>query len=270
MNDFYLSIDVEDWFHAHNLRSAINRNMWDNYELRVESNTHRILDILDEYNTSATFFILGHVVERAPELAIEIDRRGHEVASHGYNHELIYHQTNQSFHDDLRESKEILQRHINQPIDGYRAPSFSITDWALDTIEEMGFEYDSSSFSVPIHDRYGGINVDGDETFITATQDLVEVKLPLCNCFGLRIPWAGGGYFRFTPYRIFRGGLKRIAKNRDYVFYFHPWEMDPDQPKIEDIPISRRIRHYTNLDKTEKRFRRLLNDFDWRPIREGL
>jgi len=270
MSDFYLSVDVEDWFHSHNLWSAIDQDRWNAYELRVVENTRRILDLLDAYDTKATFFVLGHVAQRAPELAPEIETRGHEVASHGYSHELLYEQSETAMRADLRRSKQLLESQVDQPIRGYRAPSFSITKQAIEALDDLGYEYDSSQFPAPVHDRYGDVWVERTETFTRTERGLREVQLPVLEWWKMRIPWAGGGYFRFIPYSVYRRGIRRIADQREFVFYLHPWELDPGQPKIIDVNRFYRVRHYRNLEKTEERFERLLEEFDWQPIREGL
>jgi polysaccharide deacetylase family protein (PEP-CTERM system associated) len=262
----FLSFDVEDWFHSHNLAPELSRDGWDEYELRVRENTRRILSMLDDHDTRATFFVLGHVAERAPELVGEIDARGHEVASHGYDHRLLYEQTPEEVREDLQRSLGLLESLTDQPIRGYRAPSFTITEEALDVLAALGFEYDSSHFPAPAHDRYGSVEVADGATVTTTRNGLTEVQLPLLEAFGLDVPWAGGGYFRFIPYPVYRRGVKRIASSRDFVFYLHPWEIDPDQPRISGIPLSYRLRHYTNLERTERRLDRLLADFDWRPL----
>lgn len=269
MTNFYLSIDVEDWFHSHNLAPGLNKNDWDSYELRVVENTHRILDLLDQFDVKATFFVLGHVAYRAPELPQEIETRGHEIASHGYNHELLYDQSSDDLRYDLCRSKTILESKVTQPVKGYRAPSFSITERGIELLEEIGYDYDSSRFPAPVHDRYGGLEVQTNDTFTRTISGLREVQLPLFEKYGIRIPWAGGGYFRFIPYSLFRYGIKQIARHRDFVFYLHPWEIDPDQPRVEGVPWVYRLRHYLNIDKTEHRFMKLLDEFDWRPLREG-
>lgn len=270
MNECYLSFDVEDWFHAHNLREAVGRGEWDGRELRVDRNTRRILDLLDDHDTKATFFVLGWVAERVPDLVREIDERGHEVASHGYNHELLYEQSPDDVRADLKRSLGVLEDLTGQRIRGYRAPSFSITDDAIDALADLGFEYDSSSFPVSNHDRYGSLSVHSGETFTELDGGLVEAQLPRLETLGVGVPWAGGGYFRFIPYPIYRHGIQHIASNRDFIFYLHPWELDPDQPRFSELPLSYRVRHYTNLDRTADRLDRLLADFDWRPIGAGL
>lgn len=268
MSRYLLSFDIEDWFHAHNLGPAIGRSEWDDCELRVEQNTHRILDLLEEHDTKATFFVLGWVAERVPHLVEAIDSRGHEIASHGYNHELLYEQSQVEVRADIERSLDVLQPLTDRPIHGYRAPSFSITDWAADVLAELGFKYDSSSFAAKAHDRYGRLSVPSapDDTFATLDNGLIEAQLPLLDLPGASIPWAGGGYFRILPYPVYRYGIERITTRQDFIFYLHPWELDPEQPRFEELPLSYRVRHYTNLEKTENRLDRLLADFDWSPV----
>ena len=270
MSDFLLSFDIEDWFHAHNVRSAVSRDEWEECEFRVEQNTQTILDLLDDHDTKATFFVLGWVAERVPGLVREIDERGHEIASHGYNHKLLYEQSPDAVREDIRRSLNVLEELTDQPIRGYRAPSFSITDAAVDVLADLGFEYDSSSFPVSTHDRYGSLSGSSSETFAELDNGLVEAQLPRLEALGTGIPWAGGGYFRFIPYPIYRRGVERIAESRDFIFYLHPWELDPDQARFTELPFSCRIRHYTNLEKTTGRLNQILADFDWQPIHTRL
>lgn len=270
MSEFLLSFDIEDWFHAHNLRQVVSRDEWDECEFRVARNTRTILDLLDDHDAKATFFVLGWVAERAPDLVREIDERGHEIASHGYNHELLYEQSPDEVRADLERSLDVLEGLTDQPIRGYRAPSFSITDAAMDVLADLGFEYDSSSFPVSNHDRYGSLSARSNETFAELDGGLVEAQLPRLEGLGTGVPWAGGGYFRFIPYPVYRRGIEHIASERDFIFYLHPWELDPDQPRFSELPLSYRVRHYTNLEKTAGRLDRLLSDFEWKPIRAGL
>lgn len=265
-----LSFDVEDWFHSHNLWGGLDRAKWDTYELRVVENTRRILDLLDDHGHQATFFVLGHVAERAPELVEEISRRGHEVASHGYGHELLYELSEAELRNDLRRSLEVIEPHTDQDIVGYRAPSFSIHPGAVEALSDLEFEYDSSNFPAKRHDRYGSVEVCGDETVTRTSHGLQEIQLPLLEFGRLQIPWAGGGYFRFIPYPVFKRGISHIGSERDFVFYLHPWEIDPEQPVVDGVRRSYRVRHYTNLEKTEQRLNRLLSDFSWRSIGEHL
>lgn len=270
-----LSFDIEDWFHAHNLRPAVARSEWDTCEERVVENTRQILALLEKHDTTATFFVLGWVAERQPRLVEEIAAAGHEVASHGYNHKLLYRQFQDEVRADLKRSVDVLRSIVDVPVLGYRAPSFSITDEAVDLLVDLGFRYDSSSFAVAAHDRYGKLNTaegDRSQTFLTLENGLIEARLPQVEIpvVGRTIPWAGGGYFRVIPYSIYRHGVRRVARRRPFIFYLHPWDLDPDQPRHESLPWSYRLRHYTNLDKTADRLDRLLADFDWQPIREAL
>lgn len=257
-----LSFDIEDWFQVENLRTAISRSEWEKLELRVEANTRRILAVLREANARATFFILGWVAERCPELVRDIDREGHEIASHGFAHDLVYDLTPEAFRTDLLRSKQVLEDIVKKPVVGYRAPSFSITPrnlWALDILKESGFEYDSSVFPVSMHDRYG---FPGSSALpFVWPNGLVEIPLSVCRLAGLALPVAGGGYFRLLPYAYFRRLLNRLNRHGEAVtFYMHPWELDPGQPRVQ-VPWFYRFRHYVNLSKTELRLRRLLKDF---------
>lgn len=257
-----ISFDVEDWFQVENLKSAIRRDDWDSLELRVEQNTRRILAALQERGVKATFFILGWVAERCPELVREIDRQGHEVASHGYAHRLVYDMTPDEFRDDLARSKMILEDIVGKPVIGYRAPSFSITPntlWALDILKETGFRYDSSIFPVSVHDRYGFPGCDTQP--FHWSNGLLEIPLAVYKLGRLALPVAGGGYFRLFPYIYFRALLGRLNRRRQpFTFYLHPWEFDPAQPRV-CVPWFYSFRHYVNLDKTESRLRKLLKQF---------
>lgn len=264
-----LSFDVEDWFQVENLKSAIERVQWDNLELRVEANTQRILKVLREHNTKATFFILGWVAERCPKLVQEIVMDGHEVASHGYAHRLVYEMTPDEFREDVTRSKMVLEKLINKAVTGYRAPSFSITPdtlWALDILKDAGYRYDSSIFPVSIHDRYG---FTGSDTKPYRWENgLLEVPLAVYKIGKFALPVAGGGYFRLLPFLYFRKLLSRInSQQQAFTFYLHPWEFDPLQPRVS-VPWFYRFRHYVNLRKTEPRLRRLLETFKFSGIEE--
>ena len=260
-----LTIDVEDYFHVSAFSKSIDRNNWESIEPRVTSNVHRLLDLFDEHNVKATHFVLGWVAERYPDLIKEIDRRGHEVASHGYSHQLVYNQAPQVFENEARDSKNLIEDIIGKPVNGYRAASYSITRqslWALDILADLGFLYDSSIFPV-VHDRYG---IKGSPEYphileTPAKQRLVEFPLSTYRLFGQSIPVAGGGYFRLYPYWLSRFFYHSINKSSaPFVFYLHPWEIDPDQPRIKASLLSE-FRHYNNLDKCQKRLSSLLIDF---------
>jgi polysaccharide deacetylase family protein (PEP-CTERM system associated) len=262
-----LSFDVEDWFQVENLKPAIPRKLWDTLELRVEANTRKILALLREHHAKATFFILGWVAERCPELIRDIDRDGHEVASHGYGHHLVYSMTPADFREDVLRSKRTLENLIGKPVEGYRAPSFSITPetpWALDILKDAGFGYDSSIFPVSLHDRYGFPGASARP--FAWPNGLREIPLAVYPIGKYFLPAAGGGYFRLFPYRYFRHAFMRLNRNRQaFTFYLHPWELDAGQPRVR-VPWFYRFRHYVNLDKTEGRLRRLLSDFRFTTI----
>ncbi len=269
-----LSFDVEDWFQVENLKPCITRRDWERFELRVVINTRKILRMLAKSGSRATFFVLGWVAERAPELIKEIHTGGHEIASHGYGHDLIYNLSRDAFREDVLRSKKFLESMTKSEIWGYRAPNFSITEWALDVIRDCGFRYDSSLFPAFFHDRYGKVEVDktrerpGVGRF---KNGLSEVIIPTIRCLKLEIPWGGGGYFRVLPYRIYRKGvIKSIRKKGSFLFYLHPWELDPQQPSIKGLPLAFKLRHYVGLRTTEYKLRMLLEDFKFVSIKEWL
>lgn len=259
-----LTFDIEDWFQVENLKEAVSIHDWDRYELRVASNTEKILKALRENNTKATFFVLGWIAERCFNLVKEIDREGHEVASHGYSHKLIYNMTQEEFREDVRKSKSLLEDIIHKKVFGYRAPSFSIIKeslWALDILKESGFSYDSSLFPLRFHDRYGFKECDGNPFYWP--NGLFEIPLAVYHLARFPLPLAGGGYFRLFPYAYFKFFLKKINNtNRRFTFYLHPWEFDPDQPKLK-VSLSYQFRHYVNLDRTDRQLRKLIKDFDF-------
>lgn len=259
------TVDVEDYFHVSAFAKSIDQKDWDKYPLRVENNTRRLLDLFDEYEVKATFFVLGWVAERANGLVKEIAARGHEVACHGFSHQLVYNQSPEVFREETIRSKHLLEDITQAPVRGYRAASYSITNrsrWALDILVEAGFEYDSSIFPVR-HDRYG-IPDTPDFPYRIETPNgnsLVEFPLSIAKYLNFSLPVAGGGYFRLYPYTLTKAGLTQInRKLQPFIFYLHPWEIDPDQPRISAGWFSR-FRHYNNLEKCESRLRKLLSDF---------
>ncbi len=269
-----LTVDVEDYFQVSAFAKSIKPHEWDNHPLRVEKNTHKILDLFDDYQIKATFFVLGWVAERRQDLVLEIARRGHEVACHGYSHQLIYNQSEDVFRQETIRAKKILEDIVQRPVRGYRAASYSITRrslWALDILAEAGFEYDSSIFPVR-HDRYG---IPGSPEFpyildTPAGHKLVEFPISTAKFMGYRLPVAGGGYFRLYPYWLSRAGLRQInRKKKPFIFYLHPWEVDPNQPRISASRLSR-FRHYNNLDKCESRLRSLASDFKFTTVENVL
>ena len=269
------SIDVEDYFQVAALAPAISRESWPTREYRVEANTELILKLLDEKNVRGTFFILGWVAEKSPSLVKRIAAGGHEVACHGYSHQLIYNQTQEVFREETTRSKRFLEDTTGQPVLGYRAASFSITRdslWALDILTELGFQYDSSIFPIR-HDRYGipGASPAIGRVAAPSGRTLVEFPMSAATFFGVQVPVSGGGYFRILPYWMTRAGLKQINEEagRPFTFYLHPWEVDPGQPRVKVKAFSR-FRHYTNLHKTAGRLRQVLDDFSFSTMRDVL
>jgi polysaccharide deacetylase family protein (PEP-CTERM system associated) len=262
-----LTVDVEDYFQVSAFADNIDQDDWDKHPLRVENNTHRLLDLFDEYQVKATFFILGWVAERAKDLVIEIANRGHEVACHGYSHQLVYNQSPDVFQQETIRAKNILEDIVQQQVRGYRAASYSITEksqWALDILAETGFIYDSSIFPVR-HDRYGMPDSPKYPYRLKtpAGNSIIEFPLSTAKIINYRLPIAGGGYFRLYPYWLSKMGLAQINRQqKPFIFYLHPWEIDPDQPKISASWFSR-FRHYNNLDKCESRLRNLMTDFQF-------
>ena len=260
-----MSVDVEDYFHVSVFDGIVPRSQWAQMESRVCSNTSRLLDLFDEFNVRSTFFVLGWVGERHPHLVKAIASRGHEIASHGYAHRLIYDQTPTTFRDDVRRAKQLLEDASGCRVSGYRAPSYSVTPrslWALDILIDEGYRYDSSIFPIR-HDRYG-IPVSPRNPFPIERErgTLMEVPGSTVRVGPLNLPIAGGGYFRLLPYEWTRWGIARLngKEQRAAVFYIHPWEIDPDQPRLQAGWLGR-FRHYRNLDKTEARLRALLTEF---------
>ena len=266
-----LTVDVEDYFHVSAFAEAIRREDWDRIEPRYEANTRRVLGMFGESGVRATFFVLGWVAERSPHLVRQIAEAGHEVACHGYSHQLVYRQTRAEFEAETRLSKRILEDAAGCPVTGYRAASYSITRdslWALDVLLEAGFEYDSSVFPVR-HDRYGIPDAPTLPTAVTTPGGgtIVEFPLSVARWGGLNVPVAGGGYFRLFPYAVTRAGLRQLERrSQPAVFYLHPWEVDPDQPRIDARWFSR-FRHYNNLHQFEPRLKRLLDDFAFSTMR---
>lgn len=260
-----LTIDVEDYFQVAALAEAVRYDDWDSMEYRVEANTDRILALFEEADVKATFFTLGWVAERSPNLVKRIADAGHEVASHGYSHQLIYNQTPDVFREETRRSKAILEEILGRAVTGYRAASYSITNqsrWALDILAEEGFIWDSSIFPVR-HDRYGMPGTPRWPHRLTTDKgyELAEFPLSTLKLPGYTLPIAGGGYFRLFPYWFSDWGLGSINRQgQPFVFYLHPWEVDPAQPRL-DVKWFSRFRHYNNLDVCEQRLAQLLERF---------
>jgi polysaccharide deacetylase family protein (PEP-CTERM system associated) len=269
------TVDVEDYFQVAALAPAIERASWPTRESRVERNTGVLLDLLAERGIHGTFFVLGWIAERHAGLIRRIAAAGHEIACHGFSHQLIYEQTPAEFREETVRSKGMLEEICGTAVIGYRAASFSITRrslWALDTLIDLGFKYDSSIFPIR-HDRYGIPGADPRPGTLTAPsgRTLVEFPMSAASYLGVRVPVSGGGYFRLLPYFLTRSGLRQINGDagRPFTFYLHPWEVDPDQPRVRVGWLSR-VRHYTNLHRCEPRLRRLLGEFQFAPMREVL
>lgn len=260
-----LTIDVEDYFQVSAFAPYIRRDEWDTRECRIERNVARILDLLAERGVKATFFTLGWVAERYPQLVRQIVDGGHELASHGYGHQRASDLSRDEFAADITRAKRILEDLSGQAVRGYRAPSFSIGTgnlWAFDALARAGYEYSSSIYPIK-HDHYG--MPDSPRFAYRVGCGLLEVPVTTLRMFNRNLPSSGGGYFRLLPYRLSRWMIGKV--NRDdrepAVFYFHPWEIDPGQPRIAGIDAKTRFRHYVNIDRTEARLQQLLQDFRW-------
>jgi len=267
----YLTIDVEEHFQVAAFDDIISSVDWEQHESKVVKNTKVILDLLEQYKTKATFFIVGWTAERNPGLVREIVRQGHGVGCHSYMHQKIYDLVPNEFRRDTVKAKDILENIVGRKINCYRAPSYSITKnslWALDILEELGFKYDSSIFPI-LHDNYGIPDAPRFK-YKQPDHDLIEYPISTAKVLGLNIPVAGGGYFRFFPYWLTKMLLSKInnQENEPFIFYLHPWEFDPDQPRMQNAKLLSKFRHYYNLDKTETRLEHLLNDFNFGPIPE--
>src|SRR5215469_8014439 len=260
-----MTIDVEDYFQVEAFATTIDRKDWDRLPLRVERNTNRLLDILAEAEVQATFFTLGCIARRCPEVIRRIVDEGHELASHGTEHGRVDRQSPAAFRLDVRESKRILEDVGGVGVKGYRAPTFSIgreTGWAHAILAEEGYRYSSSVYPVK-RDLYG--NPGAPHFAFLPHPGIIEIPLTTVRVLGRDIPASGGGFFRLFPYPLTRWLLSRAEKSQNFpaIFYLHPWEIDPNQPRQSQAPLRSRFRHYLNLGRTEPRLRRLLGDFTW-------
>lgn len=260
-----MSVDVEDYFQVSALAPQIDRASWDTRPCRIERNVGRLLELFDRRGAKATFFTLGWIAQRYPQVVRAIVERGHEVASHGYAHQRVTDLSRSEFEQDVRRAKALLEDLAGQPVRGYRAPSFSIdrsNDWAFDVLLETGHAYSSSVYPVQ-HDHYG--MPDAPRFPYQTRPGLLEIPLTTTRLLGRNLPASGGGYFRLAPYPISRWALRRFnqTERRSAVFYMHPWEIDPGQPRIPRTTLKTRVRHYLNLHKTEARLDNLLSDFRW-------
>jgi polysaccharide deacetylase family protein (PEP-CTERM system associated) len=265
-----LTIDVEDYFQVSALEPYIARGEWDARHCRVEHNVDRILAMLEEYAEHATFFTLGWIAERYPRMVRRIVDGGHEVASHGFAHRRASEQSPEAFQADIHLAKVVLEDLTGAEVIGYRAPSFSIGDanpWAFDCIARAGYRYSSSVYPIS-HDHYGTPHA--PRFAHDVREGLIEVPLTTMRLFGRNWPAAGGGYFRLMPYSVSRWMLSRVNRvdRQPAIFYFHPWEIDPAQPRVAGIDARTRFRHYVNLQRMEHRLRQLLFDFEWGRVDE--
>lgn len=271
-----MTIDVEDYYHVAAFGHVIEPATWGDWPSRVEANTDRLLELFERRQLKCTFFVLGWVAERFPALIRRIAAGGHEIASHGFSHQLVYRQSPETFREETRRSKRLLEDLVQQPVVGYRAASYSITRqslWALDILADLGFEWDSSIFPIR-HDNYG-VPDSPRSPYIIALKSgrcLVEFPLTTARVWGLSVPAAGGGYFRQYPYALSRWLFERASEGqtKPLLFYLHPWEIDPDQPRVPGAGWKSRFRHYTNLHRCLPRLERLLNDFEFSSMGDSL
>ncbi len=267
-----LTVDVEDWFQVANLQDIVNFKDWDTFESRISLTLTQILDLLRDKKTNATFFVLGWIAERFPDLIKQIDDNGHEIATHGYSHRCIYDLNEKEFKEDLKKSIELLGKITGQNILGYRAPNYSITPnttWAFKTLVQFGIRYDSSIFPIK-HNRGGFIAAPRFPFIIDLEQDgkLIEFPLSTLRLFGNNFPVAGGAYLRLYPYWFIRSALKKLnSGGKPIIIYFHPWEIDFLQPRLK-ANFSSKFKHYGNLALTEQKLKNLLSDFKFASVSE--
>ncbi|MEI6893687.1 MAG: XrtA system polysaccharide deacetylase [Colwellia sp.] len=260
-----LTVDVEDYFHVSAFEKTLNKTDWQHLELRVEKNTYRLLALFEQKQVKCTFFTLGWVAERCPNLIKAIVEQGHELASHGFDHQRATEMTQAQFIADVSKSKQVLEAASGQKVIGYRAPSFSFNDsntWVYESLVELGFEYSSSTYPIQ-HDLYGVPN--WPRFKYQREEGIIEIPIPTVRNKGRNIGIGGGGYFRLYPYWLSK---KRIDKylnteQQPYSFYFHPWEIDPQQPRVAGVSVKSKLRHYVNLASMEGKIARLLDDYQW-------
>ena len=269
------TVDVEDYFQVEGFAGTIDRGSWEGFRTRVGASTATLLELLARRNVRATFFVLGWVARKHPEIVRRIAAAGHEIASHGMSHRLIYSQTPEEFQRETHDAKALLEDLAQRPVEGYRAATYSITRrslWALDILCEEGFRYDSSIFPMR-HDRYGIPDAEPKPHVLTTPGGgrLVEFPISVLRYHGAKVPVAGGGYFRLFPYGFTRWALRRLnQEQQEFVFYVHPWEVDPEQPRVKNASAFSRFRHYLNLDRCAERLGRLLEDFEFDTMRSVL
>lgn len=262
-----MTVDVEDYFHVSAFDAVVSRASWDGFDSRVGPNTERVLELFDQAGVRATFFVLGWVADKFPALVRRIAAAGHEIASHGYHHQLLYVLTPRQFREDVQAAKIALESATGQPVVGFRAPSYSIIQssmWAIDVLIEEGYLYDASIFPIH-HDRYGIPNSPRHAHVIERPAgSLIEIPGSTVRVGRVNLPVAGGGYFRLLPYAWTRWGIRRVndVERQPVVFYTHPWELDPDQPRMK-VGVATRMRHYGGLQRTVERLKRLMHDFEF-------
>jgi polysaccharide deacetylase family protein (PEP-CTERM system associated) len=262
-----MTVDVEDYFQVSAFEKHITRNDWDNLPQRVETNTHKILDIFSEYNVKATFFILGWVAERYPNLIKRMVSEGHEIASHGFAHIRVSQQTSTEFYNDVTSTKQLLEDISSVAVDGYRAASYSIGKqnvWAFEQLQKAGYRYSSSVYPI-YHDLYGWPQAPRFSFYPENAKALLEIPVTTIKIMKRNLPCGGGGYFRLLPYKVSRWAIRWVNQHdkQNCIFYFHPWEIDPHQPRRPGLEFKTRFRHYCNLARMEHRLRELLSDFEW-------
>jgi len=260
-----MTVDVEDYFHVSAFESVIKPEDWSSITPRVGDNTHRLIDLFNEHNVKATFFTLGWVAKHCPDVVKRIVAEGHELASHGTNHRRNTTMSKDQVRQDILESKDILEQTSGKAVIGYRAPSFSINEsnqWVFDILVDLGFKYSSSTYPIK-HDLYG---VPDWPRFVHKRQEgIVEIPVPTLNLKNGNKGIGGGGYFRLFPYWLSRRRIDDYLRSTDqpYNFYFHPWEIDSNQPRIHNAPFKSKLRHYVNLHVMEKKLTKLMKDFRW-------
>jgi len=265
-----MTVDVEDYFHVSAFENVIQPSDWSSCKPTVDYNTRRLLDLFDQYETKATFFVLGWVAEAFPQLIKEIADKGHEVASHGSNHRRASTQSRDELSTDITRSIDILEQSSGQKILGYRAPSFSIgkkNEWAFELLAELGIMYSSSTYPIE-HDLYG--TPEWPRFIHQRPEGIIEIPIPTLHSQGKNTGIGGGGYFRLYPYFLSKLRIDKYLKEEEqpYSFYFHPWEIDPKQPRVNGASLKSRIRHYINLSRMERKIERLLQDYNWSTMQD--
>ena len=262
-----LSVDVEDWFQVGAFENVIKRSDWDSLECRVERNSDAVLALFDDANVTATFFTLGWVAERYPALVRRIVDAGHEIASHGYGHDRVFTFTPDGFAADLRKSRALIEDAAGQKVSGYRAPSFSIdtrTPWAHEILAEQGYAYSSSVAPIQ-HDHYGWADAPRFAFRPVAGSDFLEIPVTTAQLGSKRLAAGGGGFFRLLPYAFSSWAIRQVNRDegRPAIIYFHPWEIDPDQPRVANAPLKSKLRHYARLSGMAGKLKKLAGDFEW-------